>query len=401
MSYYVISYFLFLPVIHIFIILSFLSSLLLRLFLFSPRLWLYHSLVYSYIALVFSCHITCLLSFHLFFLPSFYALLLLSPSFSTFFFSSDLSFFFPYYYFSFSFLFLLILMTILKFNTLIFTHHIVSILFFTTFISHPNPFLHFFSHRFFSHFSFPLILLSPLIFSLTSYFFLSLLSFSSPLFFLTLIPLHSFSHHIEFNLQLAGMILTTFGLFCGGIALHFKNLYILYFLCALPCGFGGLAIYQRLVFIHQLWFKKIGKQNIGTYCNYSIVLTLFYILNYFILFHFIIAFLYSLIYRVYFYVSNMKTKEINIVAKKIKFTYTCTNITQTQQSILLILISIFVIWCYFIILGAGVFGFAIGFWTVLFFLLSTPILRALPIHSVLYIYATICPAVVLLPLLAG
>lgn len=62
--------------------------------------------------------------------------------------------------------------------------------------------------------------------------------------------------------------MTTFGLFCGGIALHFKNLFVLYFLCALPCGFGGLAIYQRLVFIHQLWFKKIGKQNIGTYVQY-------------------------------------------------------------------------------------------------------------------------------------
>jgi hypothetical protein len=59
------------------------------------------------------------------------------------------------------------------------------------------------------------------------------------------------------------MLLTTIGLFFGGVALQFKNLYILYFLCALPCGFGGLGIYQRLVFIHQLWFKKIGKQNIG------------------------------------------------------------------------------------------------------------------------------------------
>jgi hypothetical protein len=72
-----------------------------------------------------------------------------------------------------------------------------------------------------------------------------------------------FSSFPEFNLQLLGMLLTTIGLFFGGIALQYKNLYILYFLCALPCGFGGLGIYQRLVFIHQLWFKKIGKQNIG------------------------------------------------------------------------------------------------------------------------------------------
>ena len=70
---------------------------------------------------------------------------------------------------------------------------------------------------------------------------------------------------LEFHLQLAGMILTTCGLFFGGIALQYKSLLILYLLCALPYGFGGLAIYQRLVFIHQLWFKKIGKQNVGTY----------------------------------------------------------------------------------------------------------------------------------------
>ena len=66
------------------------------------------------------------------------------------------------------------------------------------------------------------------------------------------------------------MLLTTIGLFFGGVALQYKNLYILYLLCALPCGFGGLGIYQRLVFIHQLWFKKIGKQNIGTLSNFFI-----------------------------------------------------------------------------------------------------------------------------------
>ena len=55
----------------------------------------------------------------------------------------------------------------------------------------------------------------------------------------------------------------------------------------------------------------------------------------------------------------------------------------------------------FLIKGAGVFGFAIGFWTVLFFLLSVPILKALPIHSVLYLYAAMCPCVVALPLFCG
>lgn len=69
----------------------------------------------------------------------------------------------------------------------------------------------------------------------------------------------------EFQIQFMGMILCTVGLFFGGIALQYKNIYILYFLCAVPCGFGGLGIYQRLVFIHQLWFKKIGKQ-VGRVC---------------------------------------------------------------------------------------------------------------------------------------
>ena len=67
----------------------------------------------------------------------------------------------------------------------------------------------------------------------------------------------------------------------------------------------------------------------------------------------------------------------------------------------LIFVFLFFLTYFFVFLGAGVFGFAIGFWTVLFFLLSTPILKALPIHSILYIYATMCPVVVLLPLLAG
>ena len=107
----------------------------------------------------------------------------------------------------------------------------------------------------------------------------------------------------EFQIQLIGMIMQTISLFFAGIALQFKSLFILYILFAIPAGFGGLAVYQRLVFIHMGWFKKIGRQH----------------------------------------------------------------------------------------LGAGIFGGAIGFWTVLFFLLSVPILQAMPIHSVLYIYATLCP----------
>ena len=48
----------------------------------------------------------------------------------------------------------------------------------------------------------------------------------------------------EFQIQFYGMIMCTIGLFFGGIALQFKNLYILYFLCAVPCGIGGLGIYH-------------------------------------------------------------------------------------------------------------------------------------------------------------
>ena len=107
----------------------------------------------------------------------------------------------------------------------------------------------------------------------------------------------------EFQAQAFGLVSITFGLFMGGIGLQFNNIYVFYILCTIPCGFGGLCAYQRLVFIHQIWFKSLNKQN----------------------------------------------------------------------------------------LGAGVFGFAIGFWTILFFLLSIPILQALPVHSVLYVYAAICP----------
>jgi hypothetical protein len=111
------------------------------------------------------------------------------------------------------------------------------------------------------------------------------------------------------------MILTTFGLFCGGIALHFKNLYILYILCALPCGFGGLAIYQRLVFIHQLWFKKIGKQNIGMYCTYNFLsycVELFYYISLLIVVYIVLLFPCLFMYFIYyssisFHFLNMNT----------------------------------------------------------------------------------------------
>jgi len=113
----------------------------------------------------------------------------------------------------------------------------------------------------------------------------------------------------EFQVQLVGALMCTVGLFLGGVSLQVQSLPLLYLGCAVPCGFGGLGIYQRLVFIHQLWFKRIGKQN----------------------------------------------------------------------------------------LGAGIFGGLIGFWTVLFFLLSSPILAAFPVATVLYIYAAVCPVCMLNP----
>ena len=99
------------------------------------------------------------------------------------------------------------------------------------------------------------------------------------------------------------MILTTCGLFFGGIALQYKSLLILYLLCALPCGFGGLAIYQRLVFIHQLWFKKIGKQNIGTFSLLYFIFLFFYffifLFFYFFIFLFYIIFVF-VVFTFYF-----------------------------------------------------------------------------------------------------
>lgn len=38
-------------------------------------------------------------------------------------------------------------------------------------------------------------------------------------------------------------------------------------------------------------------------------------------------------------------------------------------------------------MGSGIFGFFIGLWTVVFFLISIPLLKTYPVHTVLYIYA--------------
>jgi len=114
----------------------------------------------------------------------------------------------------------------------------------------------------------------------------------------------------EFQVQLVSVVLCTLGLFLGGVSMRLRSLPLLYVGCALPCGFGGLGIFQRLVFVHQLWFKRIGMAN----------------------------------------------------------------------------------------LGAGIFGGLIGLWTVVFFLLSTPILSALSVEQVLYVYAAMCPVFLFMPL---
>ena len=195
------------------------------------------------------------------------------------------------------------------------------------------------------------------------------------------------------------MILTTCGLFFGGIALQYKSLLILYLLCALPCGFGGLAIYQRLVFIHQLWFKKIGKQNIGTFSLLYFIFLFFY---FFIFLFFYFFILYYFCFCCFYFLFCFICYLLFVICYLLFVICYFFPIAWSFNSHLdFFNILIFYFLCNFIILGAGVFGFAIGFWTVLFFLLSTPILKALPIHGVLYIYATLCPAVVLLPLLAG
>jgi len=115
----------------------------------------------------------------------------------------------------------------------------------------------------------------------------------------------------EFQAQLYGLIVTVIGLFIGGIALNYKILWLLYVGCAVPCGVGSLMVFQRLIFNHQLWFKRIGQQN----------------------------------------------------------------------------------------LGSGLFGFGIGLWTAVFFLVSIPLLKSFSVGLILYIYAAVLAAAILWPLL--
>lgn len=54
------------------------------------------------------------------------------------------------------------------------------------------------------------------------------------------------------------------GFIFGSIALRYQLVWLLYVGCVIPCGVGGLLLYQRLVFNHQFFFKSINRHNIGS-----------------------------------------------------------------------------------------------------------------------------------------
>jgi len=68
----------------------------------------------------------------------------------------------------------------------------------------------------------------------------------------------------EFYFQMIGVFLTTIGFIFGSIALRYQLVWLLYVGCVIPCGLGGLLLYQRLVFNHQFFFKSINRHNIGS-----------------------------------------------------------------------------------------------------------------------------------------
>ena len=68
----------------------------------------------------------------------------------------------------------------------------------------------------------------------------------------------------EFLIQLIGIILLTFGFCMGSIAVRYQMIWLIYIGCALPCGIGGLFVYQRVLFNHQFFFKTINRHNLGS-----------------------------------------------------------------------------------------------------------------------------------------
>lgn len=115
----------------------------------------------------------------------------------------------------------------------------------------------------------------------------------------------------EYHVQFIGTITVPIALYLGAISFQFQQLWLYYIGCTVPAGLGGLCVYRRLVFNHQLWYKHIHHQN----------------------------------------------------------------------------------------LGSGMFGFCIGVWTVVFFVVSIPMLTVFSIDKVMYIYATVVIPFLLYPLI--
>ena len=67
----------------------------------------------------------------------------------------------------------------------------------------------------------------------------------------------------ELQAQVIGLLVCISGLVLCAISLRYKILWLCY-VSTVPTGIGSLMIFQRLVFNHQLWFKRIGKSNLGS-----------------------------------------------------------------------------------------------------------------------------------------
>jgi hypothetical protein len=68
----------------------------------------------------------------------------------------------------------------------------------------------------------------------------------------------------EFQAHLVGLILKSVGLFVGAYAMKIQSLSLFYVCSILPIGLGQMICFYRLLFNHQLWFKRINQQNLGS-----------------------------------------------------------------------------------------------------------------------------------------
>jgi hypothetical protein len=115
----------------------------------------------------------------------------------------------------------------------------------------------------------------------------------------------------EFTVHAIGLFLIVLGLVLGCISLEYKQLWLWYAGCMVSCGIGELCIFRRVLFQHQLYFKKIGLEK----------------------------------------------------------------------------------------LGGGIFGFLIGFWTVIYVLIADPLLKRISVGLVLLVYALLMVVLVSIPLM--